>query len=92
MARSALKPKSKLKTYHASMLVTRAEEWCVEAGSPEQARAARRGPGLPVSPWRLRADRSPAGQGLKSLIALEWNVFAARAFILSWKNRSRARA
>ena len=26
-------------TYHATMLVTRAEEWCVEATSPEQAKA-----------------------------------------------------
>jgi hypothetical protein len=29
----------KKKTYHATMLVTRAEEWCVEASSPEEARA-----------------------------------------------------
>ena len=28
-----------LKTYHATMLVTRAEEWCIEASSPEEARA-----------------------------------------------------
>ena len=28
-----------LKTYHATMLVTRAEEWCVEGGSAEEARA-----------------------------------------------------
>jgi hypothetical protein len=27
-----------LKTYHATVMVTRAEEWCVEAGSPEEAR------------------------------------------------------
>jgi hypothetical protein len=27
-----------LKTYHATMLMTRAEEWCVEAESPEEAR------------------------------------------------------
>jgi hypothetical protein len=26
------------KTYQATMLVTRAEEWCVEAESPEEAR------------------------------------------------------
>jgi hypothetical protein len=31
-------PQSDLKTYHATMLVTRAEEWCVEAGSAEEAR------------------------------------------------------
>lgn len=26
-------------TYHATMVVTRVEEWCVEASSPEQAQA-----------------------------------------------------
>jgi hypothetical protein len=30
--------KSKLKTFHATMHVTRAEEWCVEAESAEEAR------------------------------------------------------
>ncbi len=29
--------KQKLRTYHATMLVTRAEEWCVDAQSPEEA-------------------------------------------------------
>ena len=29
----------KTRTYHATMLVTRAEEWCVEASSQEEARA-----------------------------------------------------
>ena len=40
MAVALLKPKPEpeLKTYHATMLVTRAEEWCVEADSPEEAR------------------------------------------------------
>jgi hypothetical protein len=38
MGVAALKQKPKLKTYHATMLVTRAEEWCVEAESPEEAR------------------------------------------------------
>jgi hypothetical protein len=33
-----LKPKPALKTFHATMLVTRAEEWCVEAESTEEAR------------------------------------------------------
>jgi len=28
-----------VKTYHATMLVTRVEEWCVDAASPEEARA-----------------------------------------------------
>jgi hypothetical protein len=31
--------KKTVKTYHAAMLVTRAEEWCVEAESAEEARA-----------------------------------------------------
>jgi hypothetical protein len=34
--RAELKPK--LKTFHATMHVTRAEEWCVEAESAEEAR------------------------------------------------------
>ena len=40
MAVAALKrkPEPELKTYHATMLVTRAEEWCVEAESVEEAR------------------------------------------------------
>jgi hypothetical protein len=29
---------TKSRTYHATMLVTRTEEWCIEAGSPEEAR------------------------------------------------------
>ncbi len=35
-ARLGKKPASR--TYHATMLVTRAEEWCVEAASAEEAR------------------------------------------------------
>jgi hypothetical protein len=42
MAATALKrklePEPELKTYHATMLVTRTEEWCVAAASPEEAR------------------------------------------------------
>jgi hypothetical protein len=40
MAAAALKqtPQPKLQTYHATMLVTRAEEWCVEAETAEEAR------------------------------------------------------
>jgi hypothetical protein len=34
-----LKVKPELRTYHASMLVTRAEDWWVEAESVEEARA-----------------------------------------------------
>ena len=30
---------SGLKTFHATMMVTRLEEWCVEAETPEEARA-----------------------------------------------------
>lgn len=36
MARRAQK---KLKTYHATMIVTRTEEWCVDAASVEEAQA-----------------------------------------------------
>jgi hypothetical protein len=38
MAVAALKLKPKLKTFHATVLVTRVEEWCVEASSVEEAR------------------------------------------------------
>ena len=34
----APKAKPKLQTFHATMLVTRTEEWCVEAASAEEAR------------------------------------------------------
>jgi hypothetical protein len=37
MAVTALK--KRLKTYHATMLVTRTEEWRVEAETPEEAKA-----------------------------------------------------
>ena len=32
------KSEPELKTYHAMVMVTRAEDWCVEAGSPDEAR------------------------------------------------------
>jgi hypothetical protein len=38
MAVAALKQKPSLKMYYATMLVTRAEEWCVEADTAEEAR------------------------------------------------------
>jgi hypothetical protein len=38
MAVAALKPRPRLKTFHASVHVTRMEQWCVEAQSAEQAR------------------------------------------------------
>ena len=40
MAVAALrkKPAPVLKMFHATMFVTRTEEWCVEAESPEEAR------------------------------------------------------
>ena len=31
--------KKKLKTFHATMIVTRTEEWCVDAEDAEEARA-----------------------------------------------------
>jgi hypothetical protein len=31
--------KSELKTFHAAVHVTRVEEWCVDAETPEEARA-----------------------------------------------------
>jgi hypothetical protein len=31
--------KQKVRTYHATMLVTRAEEWCVDAASRKEAMA-----------------------------------------------------
>jgi hypothetical protein len=37
MPRTTVKPK--LKTFHATMVVTRAEEWCVEAETADEARA-----------------------------------------------------
>jgi hypothetical protein len=38
MAVAALKLKSMLKTFHATVHVTRVEEWCVEAETAEEAR------------------------------------------------------
>ena len=40
MAVAALKrePEPALKMFHATVLVTRAEEWCVEAATAEEAR------------------------------------------------------
>jgi hypothetical protein len=31
--------KTRLKTYHAAMVVTRLEEWCIEAETSEEAKA-----------------------------------------------------
>jgi hypothetical protein len=39
MSGAALKRKPALKTFHATLLVTRTEEWCVEAETLEEARA-----------------------------------------------------
>jgi hypothetical protein len=36
---SGAKEKARLKTFHATMAVTRLEEWCVDAETPEEARA-----------------------------------------------------
>jgi hypothetical protein len=38
MAATALKQKPRLKMFHATVLVTRTEEWCVEAETAEDAR------------------------------------------------------
>ena len=38
MAVAALKLKPEFKTYHATVQVTRIEQWCVEAQSAEEAR------------------------------------------------------
>ena len=38
MAIAALKYKPKLKMFHATVQVTRVEEWCVEAETAEEAR------------------------------------------------------
>jgi hypothetical protein len=38
MTVAALRQKPKLKMFHATMLVTRTEEWCVEAESVDEAR------------------------------------------------------
>jgi hypothetical protein len=34
----ALAKKPRLKTFHATLIVTRTEEWCVDAETPEEAR------------------------------------------------------
>ena len=36
---SVAKEKTRLKTFHATMAVTRMEEWCVDAETPEEAKA-----------------------------------------------------
>jgi hypothetical protein len=36
---TAAREKPRLKTFHATMAVTRLEEWCVEAETAEEARA-----------------------------------------------------
>jgi hypothetical protein len=38
MAVAALKLKPQLKTYHATVHVTRVEQWCVDAETAEEAR------------------------------------------------------
>ena len=36
---SRAKEETRLKSFHATMVVTRLEEWCVDAETPEEARA-----------------------------------------------------
>jgi hypothetical protein len=38
MAVAALKLKPRLRTFHATVQVTRVEEWCIEAETAEEAR------------------------------------------------------
>jgi hypothetical protein len=38
MGSTATKKRAQKKMYHATMLVTRSEDWCVEAESAEEAR------------------------------------------------------
>ncbi len=38
MSKTALRKQPKRKMFHATMLVTRTEEWCVEAETVEEAR------------------------------------------------------
>jgi hypothetical protein len=50
-------PKSKTKTYHATMVVTRTEKWCVDASSPEEARALlAAGQGHRCSPGEMQGE------------------------------------
>jgi hypothetical protein len=45
---------TKIQTYHATVLVTRAEEWCVDAGTPEEAKALlEAGQGYRCSPGEI---------------------------------------
>jgi hypothetical protein len=38
MAVAALKLKPRLRMFHATVQITRVEEWCIEAETPEEAR------------------------------------------------------
>jgi hypothetical protein len=59
------KPAAVLKTFYATVLVTRAEEWCVEAETAEEARELlSSGAGYSLSARRLRAHRSRGRRGL----------------------------
>jgi hypothetical protein len=61
MAVAALKrePEPALKMFHATVLVTRAEEWCVEAETAEEARQLlAHGNGHRLSPWGASTRRS----------------------------------
>ena len=49
-----LKQKPALKIFHASMLVTRAEQWWVEAEPGRGADAVGFGPGASCRAWRAR--------------------------------------
>lgn len=50
------KAKTRPKLFHATMLVTRTEEWCVEAASAEEAKARlRQGEGHRCTPGEIHS-------------------------------------
>jgi hypothetical protein len=75
MTVAALKQKPILKTFHATVHVTRTEPWCIEAEAAEEARelafCRRR---LPVRHWRRVKYRSRARRGLS------WRTTGTPAF------------
>jgi hypothetical protein len=86
MAAAALKQKSKLETFHAAVLVTRAEEWCVEAESAEEARrllAAGEGHRCHVGDCLHVAGRARRGLTPHRFRSDEWPISKALGWISS---------
>jgi hypothetical protein len=55
-AKTQTKTKTKSQVFHATMLVTRSEEWCVEAANAEEAKARlRRGEGHRCTPGEIHS-------------------------------------